>query len=557
MLRNTCLLVAATAALATAADLTVDPRDRLGPLPTVVRPPALIPGPEDALSAALEDAQKIDPYERPFFRYLWLDEGKIEQLKALSLAINTVSRSPALLKPWPVNTILARIDLRTYAPQDQDLEEWLRLWEDLRYDPVFSRLVTRDELDENKKKQVVIRYNSPAFEPALSKLQELLHTEAPLVHSLYFQFRVLSSFKGTEELYDTLFGGRYYEFVGIKRSKDKNKTDEDLFFESLGLQAPAAKLFDRLRSDQRAAMKRSKITGKPRAVLMFHSPSGRETTGWGAITNDIRVEDIDLGTDPVANLLNAKSKAKEAIFERPNGLHIYALFDGDGKLLDFADANVVVSDRTVPAPHVALLQSCISCMACHEAGGLDGWMDIDNEVKRFLTRRYDIFDDLSRGRKKQRSDVIDRIAGLFAGDFTDNLQQARRDYAKMVLKTTGPWPGSQKAQADIVQLASGYLVEKTRGWWYDLVDAKIALRSLGIHPGDTDPALVLQRALPPDLRSEYYGIIPEDPRLGWPQEGMGVPRYEWALAFSFAAERAVPYRKKLAAEIAQTKRGGQ
>jgi len=557
MVRTICLLLTAAAALATAADTSVRPP--LPEMPTVKRAPALLPGPEDALSQALEDAAKIDAYNRPFVRYVFL-AGKIEDLKALSLAVNTVSRSPGLIRPYPVNTILARLDLRKYAPQEEDLREWLKLWEDMRYDPLFSRLITQDsanaevrmqnaELKDKEKQHAVLRYNSPALEPALTKLQYLLYTEAPIVHSLYLQFRILSTFKGQEELYDTVFGGRYYEFAGIRRSKDKKLTDEDIFFKSLGLEPPAATLFDRLRSDQRAAMKRSKVTGKPRAVLMFHTPSGRETTGWGAITQDIRSEDVDLGTDPIANLLNAKSKAKEAIFEKPNGLHVYALFDGDGKLLDFADANTVVSDRTVPAPHVALLQASISCMACHEAGGNDGWMDLDNEVKKFLALRFDVFDDLSRGHKRGQPDVIDRIAGLYAGDFTDNLRQARLDYARMVLKCSGPWPRSQKAQTDVVAVGIGYLVERTRGWWYDAVTAKQALHELGIDPGDTDPAEVLRQAVPPDARSETDGIIPEDARIGWPMEGMSIPRYEWAFVFSFAAERAVTFRQKLAAEI--------
>jgi hypothetical protein len=546
MLRNIGILLTAAAALATATDMSL--RRQLD-LPTVRRPPFLLPGPEDALTAALKDADKIDAYHRPFVRYVYLDGGQIEDLKALSIAVNTVSRASVLIRPWPVNRLLARLDLRKYAPQDDDLDDWLRHWEEMKYDPLFSRLITKDEAAGQK--HAVVLSNSPAVEPAMTQLQYLLYTEAPIVSARYLQFRILSSFKGQEELYDTVFGGRYYEFVGIKRSKDKKFTDEDLFFKRLGLEPPAAKLFDQLHSDQRAAFKRSKITGKTRVVIMFHTPSGRETTGWGAISNDIRTEDVDLGTDPIANLLNAKSKAKEAIFEKPNGLHVYALFDGDGKLLDFADANSVVSDRTVPPPHVALLQACISCMACHEADGSDGWKDMDNEVKKFLAKRFDVFDDLSRGRKQGQPDVIDRIAGLYAGDFTDNLRQARNDYAKMVLKAAGPWPRAD--QRDIVKVAVGSLVEKTRSWWYTAVDSRTALRELGIDPGDEDAAAVLRQAVPPDRRSEYLGLIPEDARIGFLLEGLNVPRHEWAFTISFAAERAVPYRNKLAAEIAGRK----
>src|SRR5215831_11652142 len=293
MLRNTCTILIAAAALATAAD-TLVPLGRLPPVSTVTRAPALLPGPEDALSAALEDAERIDAHSRRFVRYVWLDEGKVEQLKALALAINTVSRAPVLLRPWPVNRYVARLDLRLYAPQEEDTRDWLELWEELRFDPLFSQLITRDSIrgqrSEVRGQQAVVRYNNPALEPALSQLQYLLYSEVPIVHSLYLQFRILSTFKGETELYQTVFGGRYYEFAGIKRSKDKKFTDEDEFFRSLGLEPPVAKLFERLRSDQRAITKRSKVTGKPRRVDMFHAPSGRETTGWGAITHDLRTE---------------------------------------------------------------------------------------------------------------------------------------------------------------------------------------------------------------------------------------------------------------------------
>src|SRR5215469_10510321 len=140
VVRTLALFLAAMAALATAAD-TGPPRKL--DLPTVKRSPFLLPGPEDALTEALADAQRLGKGNCPFVRYVYLG-GKIEDLKALSLAVNTVSRAPVLIRPWPVNTLLARLDLRMYAPQEDDLREWLALWEEMRYDPLFSRLITHD-----------------------------------------------------------------------------------------------------------------------------------------------------------------------------------------------------------------------------------------------------------------------------------------------------------------------------------------------------------------------------------------------------------------------------
>jgi len=531
--------------------------------------------PSDAVLTALADAERLSPFEARFVRYLWLPGGTVQELKDAALSLNIVSRATVPLRLPPVaGLLLARVDLRQFAPRQQDLEDWLRLWEDFQFDPFFALLVTRDTLNlltpavrarvaesrlsrdrtllgalvaGHARAAETLRFTSPGVDArALARLGLLTGSQAPVVAAPYFQARVLTTIKD-KGLYALLFGGRYYEFAGIQKAADvkgkEEATDEDLFFERLGIGniaagVNAAQFFETLRSDQRLAMFRSGVTGKPRRVDLFHTPSGRETVSWGAITHDVRDQDIDVGSHPVLNLLNAVDQAREAIFDRVNGTHIYALFDGQGKLLDEAGADVAV-DRTVPAPHAPRLQCALSCMACHETEGSDGWKSMTNEVKQLLGGKYtklDVFGDLSQ-RDRLLTDPLDRLAGLYAGDFSKNLRRARDDYAETVLKITGPWPES-KDQVDVVKIAVSHLVTSTRGYQYDLVDAQRALRELGWEVPRDQATAFLGTLLPPDERSAVGAILPEDPRLAALKEGLGIPRADWALVYSFAAERA-------------------
>lgn len=589
--------------------------------------------PNDAVLLALADLQGVNPFARPFTRYIWIQNGASESTKTTSLALNYVSRASAIYKPPPVaGGHLIRVDLRMYAPRDQDLREWLALWEQFQFDPFFSVLLTKDTLefagkllDDLPKKKITRQVKKKAIKPgkprhekrviahqggaynapddsgrhwdymepgryeidlefkgepveeettetveewvpavlgkdvdvlrsnafhinaaAFASLQALTNSLAPVVEHRYFKSRALRTIKD-KGVFQTVFGGLYYELRGIKKAKevlgnDTKATDLDVYFESLGIGSikgglSADRLFDQLRSDQRLAVFRSGVTGKPREVTMFHVPAGKEGNAWGAITGDVKDQDIDIGDRAFANLLNPRRRARESIFPRATDLDEFALFNGEGALQDEVPPDVA-NDSTVPHPHSQRLEPAISCIRCHYADGSDGWKPLLNDVKRLLDSRLDLFGDLSQRKSAFGRETIDRLAGLYAGDFSKNLRRNRDDAAEATLKATGPWKDGGD-QTGIAKLSAARLQEEDSGYNYDFVDCRTALREIGLEVDPKRANAVFQQLVPPDVRNLFAGAyVPEDPRIGALRAGFGINRSDWSLVYGFAAERA-------------------
>lgn len=571
--------------------------------PPPQEPPPL--GAAQAVAWVEQDAAKMDPADRRYMRYIWCPDGKF---KAANVGLNVISRGNFPVRAVPLaNGHLLRVDSRMYvrffaeanSPYSSDLEEWLKAWEQLRYDPTFNLLVTKDnvrfakgelaslpgatrkvkkkvtekvkkkvdvqpylapdgkwhstktiEVDEEKEVDVaedvdflVLRLD-PDYLPALAQLQKQLATAAPIVLDRYFLARAMQTVKvdpvsQEQTAWSVIWGGLYYDFRGIKRSQDKNVTDEDLFLQQFGL-GNAAKLFDRLQTDQRAAIFKSDVTGRPRRVDFFNTPSGKawDVMGVGSVTHDLRQEDTDVGTHPIMNLLKFKDQAREDIFVGPNGMHVYAIFNGAGKLLDEAAINIV-SDRTIPSPHPPRLQCALSCIACHETEGSDGWKAVGNDVKKLLGDRVDIASGQRRpdldiffdATNKNTLAAINRIAGLYQGDFSRGIRRSRDDYAETILRISGP-QGDDQTQ--IVRTAMSDLTSRTRSYIYDDVTARQALWELGVEPGP-EPLKKLRKLLPPEPAK--VGFAPEDPRVSALKAGIPIPRTDWAYVQSYCASR--------------------
>jgi hypothetical protein len=541
-----------------------------------------LPVPDDAVGQALTDVLSLPPYARPYARYVRVREGTLEadadgrpldppalsrDGKAVALTLGMVSRSVfPNVRPVPVpGGQVLRIDLTQYAPRPGDLREWLRLWEEFRFDPDFSLLLTRDELEmvarygvdvgKGEKADVdVVRIDGPHIDPAaLYRLKKETHSEAPVVGDRYLAWRVLSTVK-SDGVYRVIWGGLYYELRGVRRAKDvkgaEDATDLDVFLDDAGVGnvkagLTAERLFDRLRSDQRVAVFRSGVTGKPRRADWFHAPDSRDGTGWVSVTHDLRDKDVDVSFHPLYNLLSAKEAAFEVIREGTNGFPVYAIYDGQQKLLDVA-AQDVVSDRTVPSPFSPVLQCGISCLACHCAQGDVGVKSLQNDAKRLLSGRLDAFGDLSR-KDPFGPRTIERLAGLYAGDFTKHIRRARDDLDETVLRCAGPWPGARD-QVNVVKPAMTHVVDRCRGYWYDEVTPGLALRELGLMAPKGKAVGVLKALLPPDPQAAVVlpytqPYVAENPVLGALKENVNVGRADWDLVKTFAAVRS---RKTLA-----------
>lgn len=108
----------------------------------------LAASPADAVAVAEADSRALGGAAK-FVRYVWVTTADTGDFRAVSFTANCTSHATVVVRPTPVAVgpvLLARIDLRAYAPRLDQLEEHMRLWEDYRFDPKFSWLLTRDML---------------------------------------------------------------------------------------------------------------------------------------------------------------------------------------------------------------------------------------------------------------------------------------------------------------------------------------------------------------------------------------------------------------------------
>lgn len=530
------------------------------------------PSESDALLLASKDVVEIPALERQYMRYVWVtpDEPDFrEAAQAVSHALNSVSSMPVIVRPAPLGKdrlLVLRVDLRAYS--GKRINEMVEVWESFKFDPRLNLLLTKDTLKfatnppefpkvrkkvkvppyravdgnvyeykyvEEESKDDVVRVVGEHLDPKLvSELVDATRSQAPVVSHGYLVTRALTTIKD-KGLFKTLYGGLYYELSGVKRGFEKG-TDEDNLLEKLGIGnvtegVTAEKLFDRLRSDQRVAVFKSRITGKPRRIDFLKTLASRDAQSLYITTHDLKTQSVDIGQHPIMNLLKFKDDAREAIWEIPNGLLGYAIFDGEGALQDEVPPDVA-ADTTIPAPYGTRLQPAISCIRCHKT--TRGWQPVQNDVKRLLGKFLDVFDDRNQ---RYRDDAVVRIAGLYAGDPEFKLlPRGRDDYSSSVLRATGPWEKS-KDQTDVAERVSDKLRDIYARYNYEPIDASRALFDLGLGEVDQKDAPDKLREVLPPLSIFSEGVIKEDPRIGALMAGLSINRVDWDLVYTFAAAR--------------------
>src|SRR6516162_4279763 len=475
--------------VALTAILSVQPLAKLEPIPL----------PRDAQALALADMERLPKDAWPFIHYIWITDGQPGTIRAVSLAVNMVSQATVIVRPNPFGNSLClmRVDLRNYYPRAGALEDALKTWEEFQFDPRFSLLITKGQLDllkqikfagpqwvttrrrvrvdngwrmerKTEKREVnlkeledadVIRIPGRHLAAAVyNRLVGMTGSQAPVISDQYFLYRSLSQIQD-KGAFTILYGGLYYRLVALKKSTVDGASDEDVLFERLGIGnvkegINAAKIFDNLRSDCRVGMFRSDVTGKPRRIDLLRSLSGAisGSTGLLIFTHDLQDQDRDTDRHALANLLtDGIDRARELIFEMPNSLHGYAAIKAqDGSFQDEVPFDVAL-DTTIPNPHTKRLQPAISCIRCHEADGSDGWKPLTNDVVRMTSgkRGADIFGDVSQANVTV-TDTLDRLAGLYKADPERALKRGRDDYALAVHRAAGIDPTSERSQADIV-----------------------------------------------------------------------------------------------------------
>lgn len=501
--------------------------------PPAAAQPATPQTPALAVQMALADLATLPEIARPSQIYFWNPTRSPDVATALIFALNAaVSRSNVNVVPVVVGDgSLLRADLLLLAPKDADQFALSAVLADLsNVEPYFHvvkqvavEVAPYKHTDGKVYKRKVINQSLIAPHVGVEAgllLEETTASPHPIFDARWFITKALT----------TLDGGVYYRLIGLTP-----ETTQEQYLLSRGASERQVK---GLESDERAALFRSKVTGKQRRIDMFRSAGVRVSAGTGlvAVTHDVFDGDTQAERDPFRNLLEFVDRGREIILERPNVWPEFTLWDANGRLVDSAPDKLAV-DHLVPAPHTKRLQSGISCLRCH--GPDDGWQPFENEVGAMLSRDLDAFDDLSS--LVSIPDTLRRLAGLYSGDLAEALRLGRNAYSQVVWKATGR----------TVPDASNAVSTVYASYVYDQVTAVSALRELGVIVTDEVSAPQRLTEVLGQLPPAEDGISPEDPILAALKLGIAVNRDRWELVYADAMTRAAAWHEQQAANQQQ------
>jgi len=482
------------------------------------------PTTSDSVGWALSDLAQVPAADRQWQRFIWIPPwGDEKWIAAVNFTVNSaVSHASVIqLGTASANGWLLRYDLRRLVKSEAQLIRLINVWDSLALqDPYFHVTDVALGIPTNKKQQPQIP--RAVIAPHLKQreavaLAGLSISTGAVYRADFFIFKALS----------TLEGGVYYDFLQVDRKPTSpNKNSPPLnpqanWLSTLGVFEDTTKSIS---ADQRSAIFRSNVTGKPRRIDVFYGlgRGGNLVT----ITHDIADEDIEAGQHPIRNLLAFDDRAREVIVERPNGTHAFALFDDNGIFQDSVPDNVA-TDHLIPAPHTKRLQPAIGCIRCH--GPHDGYQPFSNDVQTILRSRLDVFSDLALAAKVSREQIIDQLAGLYAGqlDLPDApIGRGRRDYSATVYKITGE---TYPAETSPVLAVSAHVSDIYNSYRYLPVTPQQAAIELGIKSLDE---------LQTDLNS------PIDPIEGTLRAGISVNRSDFEHAFTDLSIKALKSQEK-------------
>ncbi len=435
--------------------------------PAELPPHTLVPTPNDAVGWVIADAAALPDADRKYYRWLWIPPwGTKQWQQANSFAVNSAVSQAATIQLPEVSAggWLVRYDLRRLAPKDEQLARLITVWDGLALDDPYFHVPKQNS---NLRAAVL---GPHLDQDKMVLLAQATGAAAPILRLDWFQAKALT----------TTEGGRYYDFMQYERAP-KQGTAEAALLATVGADVELSK---RVNGDRRVGIIESEVTAKARRVDV-----GQGAIGDYWVTHDIFDEDVSPERHPLYNLLAFFDRGREIIFERPNGLHGFAITNNTGQLVDSAPPNLV-ADHEIPRPHTRVLQGAISCIRCHASSG--GLQPCENDVGDALKLTggrlpLDIFDDLG-ALDKERRENVDRLASLYAGNFQTKLKNGRIKYADAVFAAS---KGLE------VKEASELVAEMFGDWRYAKITPQRALLELGIRVEEKEAVVMLNAMLPP------------------------------------------------------------
>jgi len=495
--------------------------------------------PSAVVEAALRDSASIPEQHRPYQRYIWVPraDATIRDAVVFTLNLSLTRTGLPIIPEVLVGGHLLRVDLRAIAPDEKDYVQIFTIWEDLAsiepYFHVFQTIQTKVKVEPFKAKDgktydfkfeaVQTPTPHPRFGVSLLALSDNVKSVCPIVRGDWLTY--ISN--------GTIGKQLYYDWRGIKGMK---------FKDYLLSRGASQEQVEKLRSEERAALFYSGVTGKERMIRVFPGAGVRSSVGSSLIwiTDDVFDEDDDPTRSPIRNLLDfpkSGARGNEVIVDWSNGGQEWTIWNSAGDLLDWAPDNVV-ADHLVPAPHTKRLFPPLSCIRCH--GPHEGLIPFDNQVKKLWEGMrgkkgaFEVYDDLSS--KDSVPKTLQILAEMFTGDLGISLRKGRDSYSNFIFRLV------QKTVPDISEDVSSVYA----GYWYSLVAADTACRELGIpfQVGGTDAETLafsveaLRQAVPP-IPLGADGISPEDPDIAALLSALPIHRQQFEQIYGDLLNRVI------------------
>ncbi|MCE9604584.1 MAG: hypothetical protein K8U03_06720 [Planctomycetia bacterium] len=445
-------------------------------------------GPASELEAAVHDLEtRVVDEQRPYVRYLsfynFPIEERSEAANVASFVLNSVSRVDVLVRPVAVPDTEHRLWRISLADYGLPAEVWEFLASHDPYWHLRSQVVPPISIETTStvRKANEAKSIAPVVKTVFTdggwidlhsaaRLRELSQSGGAVLRGDYFLVKATT----------TLDDGVYYELAGIA-------DDEATFFKSLGLDIEQ---IDRLKADEGANVIRSLVTFKPRRIVRRQGPLGGawHTYDTAAATPE---------RDPIRNPFSFVYDAGEHIVAKRNGLHLYALFDAQGKR-QAAVPDVIAKDSS-DGHGSGIVVPMISCVRCHIEGGL---RPIVNDQRRLLDAGVELF--------VERPKDAQRLASFYLSDLEKKLTRDREDLATATAAATGGMTP--------IAVSAG-LARIVRAFQDELLDASSAALELGV---SKDTVVAAFR-------------VSHDPILLAIAAGIGVSRKQWEASFGEGA----------------------
>jgi hypothetical protein len=417
------------------------------------------------LETALADLRQLPAHEQRETRYVTLYNlmpgERNEAAAAVSFLLNSVSRTGTIVRPSALaNGRLLRFSLAWYGLPPE-------VWEALVSD-----------------REPYFHLTSQALDPATRKVKTVYTDGGWLNLARAAELRALTQSGGAVVRGDWLVSRvalppHYYQFAAVAQTESE-------FLARLGLDLRA---IDDLAADAGANLIFSQVTRKVRRVVRRPGPLGG---AW-------HTYDVERSTperDPLRNPFAFTYDAGEHIAAKRNGLHLFALYDRNGRRQD-AVPDRIAKDTSDPHGD-GIIAPLISCVRCHVEDGLRPFV---NDQQRLLSGGVDLFAD--------RAENAQRLAEFYDSDLGKQLRRDREDYAEAVSAATGGMTTAATAAA---------LGRLFRGYVYELVTPEKAAAELGLS-GNLHTALASSR----------------DPVILALCERVAVQREQWEASFAEAA----------------------